>query len=185
MSLVFCTHSIYIVYIPQKWLGSLSIMAIICLLEGTTMAVDKPIYIYPWPWTNPYMYTFTHIFFSVYIIYLCVCLVTAQLNQDWIFCVLALGELFIRMCAQGLHFFYEACGHCGRDPKVGSFDPQKPLDSADSSMLASYTGHMHQICLHLSRCFLQNTLAVIENLTRKTRRWSHPEPPGPLEMECV
>eukprot|EP00913_Durusdinium_trenchii_P000653 g606.t1 len=27
---------------------------------------------------------------------------------DWIFCVLALMELFIRMVAQGLYFFYEA-----------------------------------------------------------------------------
>eukprot|EP00434_Breviolum_minutum_P001199 symbB.v1.2.001050.t1/scaffold33.1/size517934/2 len=26
---------------------------------------------------------------------------------DWIFCILAIGELLIRMCAQGLQFFYE------------------------------------------------------------------------------
>ncbi|CAL1162794.1 unnamed protein product [Cladocopium goreaui] len=26
---------------------------------------------------------------------------------DWAFCISAIGELFIRMCGQGLHFFYE------------------------------------------------------------------------------
>ena len=33
--------------------------------------------------------------------------VISRSEKDWAFCISAIGELFIRMCGQGLHFFYE------------------------------------------------------------------------------